>query len=161
MTQIKAIIFDWGDTLMRDFPQFKGAMAHWERVEEIPKVKETLEILSGKYVCCVASNAGDSDTELMALALNRVGIKKYFHHLFTSRELKAAKPNPDFFKKVVENLNFKPEECMMVGNDYEKDIVPAKAVGIHTVLFAEEGRDAVFANADYVIHSIDQLHNVI
>jgi len=27
---IKALIFDWGDTVMRDFPDCKGPMADWE-----------------------------------------------------------------------------------------------------------------------------------
>jgi len=32
---IRALIFDWGDTVMRVFPEFSGPMAHWPRVEAV------------------------------------------------------------------------------------------------------------------------------
>lgn len=159
--KIKVIVFDWGDTLMRDFLEFKGPMAYWEKVEIIPGVKKALEIISSHYICCVASNAGDSSAEIMELALNRVNIDKYFNHLFTSRELEVSKPNPDFFKQIVNKLKLKPDECIFVGNDYEKDIVPAKAVGLYTVLFSEEDKSGTFTDADYSIHSMNKLHEVI
>ncbi|RFU64693.1 HAD family hydrolase [Peribacillus glennii] len=159
--QIKAVIFDWGDTIMRDFPEYKGAMAYWEKVEEITGMKEALEIISRNYICCVASNAGDSNAELMGVALNRVNIRKYFRHLFTSCELGVSKPNLNFFNKIVKKLSLRPEECIMVGNDYEKDIVPAKAVGIHTIFFTKESNNAIINDADYLINSMNKLDKVI
>jgi HAD superfamily hydrolase (TIGR01509 family) len=158
---IRAIIFDWGDTLMRDFPQSRGSMAYWEQVEAVPGVKEALEKISKEYICCVASNTGDSNAKLMGVALNRVDIKEYFQHLFTSLELGATKPNLDFFKNIIQKTNLKPNECIMVGNDYEKDIVPAKAVGIHTILFIDESKSVLFSDADFMISSMNELYEVI
>ena len=66
--KIKAIIFDWGDTLMYDYKEYSGAMVNWPHVQIISGVKETLDKLNEKYICCVASNAGDSDVELMEKA---------------------------------------------------------------------------------------------
>lgn len=158
---IKAVIFDWGDTLMRDFPQFEGPMAYWEKVEVIPGVKKALEIVSAHYICCVASNAGDSNAKIMELALKRADIDQCFKHFFTSRELRASKPNLDFFNQIVNKLKFRPDECIFVGNDYEKDIVPAKAVGLYTVLFSEKSESGTFTDADYSIHSMNKLYEVI
>ena len=39
----RCVLFDWGDTLMRDFPEFSGPMASWSHVEALPNVKEVLE----------------------------------------------------------------------------------------------------------------------
>ena len=162
MTQkIKAIIFDWGDTLMRDFPQYKGAMAYWEKVEGVPGVEEALKKLSADYICCVASNAGESNAELMGVALNRIHIKNYFTHLFTSRELGVSKPDLEFFNQIIKKLNLTPAECIMVGNDYIKDIVPAKAIGLHTILYTDNWNHTIFDDADYVITSMNQLNEVI
>ena len=36
------ILFDWGDTLMRVFPEFEGPMFTWPRVEVVSGIKETL-----------------------------------------------------------------------------------------------------------------------
>ena len=122
MRDIQAVIFYWGDTLMRDLNQYRGAMMQWPRVERIRGVEGALASLKGRVVLCVASNAGDSDASLMGRALERVGIRHFFDHLWTSRELGAAKPSPDFFRAVLRKLDLEPVSCVMVGNDYEKDI---------------------------------------
>lgn len=57
MKHVKAVVFDWGDTLMRAFEFY------WPRVALVPGVAEALEQLAGQVTLCVASNAGDSDAE--------------------------------------------------------------------------------------------------
>jgi HAD superfamily hydrolase (TIGR01509 family) len=156
MNAIQAVVFDWGDTLMRDLPQFEGAMVHWPRVERMPGVMETLGPLKGRAVLCVASNAGDSDAELMGRALERAGIRHYFDHLWTSSELGATKPSPAFFLAILRELELEPQGCVTVGNDYEKDIVPAKAAGMWTVWLAPLPAPKV-PDADAVIHAMEEL----
>ena len=117
---------------MRDLHS-EGPMAFWPEVALLPGVREALEAIGGSYVCCVASNAGDSDAALMGQALDRGGIRGYFRHLWTSRELGAAKPAPEFFAAILERLSLEAAECAFVGNDYAKDIAPARALGMRTV----------------------------
>ena len=156
----KALIFDWGDTLMRDFP-YEGAMVNWPRVEAVPGAKEALERLCGRFICAVASNAGLSDGELMAQALDKVGMRRYLRHFFTSRELGVEKPDLEFFREIVRRIGVEPEECVMVGNSYEKDIAPAKAVGMRTIwLSGNEAKEDHLA-ADFVIHSMGELEGAI
>lgn len=38
----RCVLLDWGDTLMRDFPEFSGPMAAWHHVEAVPNVREVL-----------------------------------------------------------------------------------------------------------------------
>lgn len=157
--QIQAVVFDWGDTLMRvlDFP---GPMAHWPRVEMVPGADEALRQLAGRVTCCVASNAGDSDAELLGLALARVGLRGYFEHVWTSRELGATKPHPDFFRGVLQRLELEPGECVMVGDDYDKDIVGARRVGMRAVWLAGEHVELA-PSADVVIGSMGELMEAI
>ncbi|MFD1676402.1 HAD family hydrolase [Alicyclobacillus fodiniaquatilis] len=135
--QIKALVLDWGDTVMRDYPDEAGAMVTWAKVEAIPGADVALGHFSKYFYCFLASNAGDSNSVLMGKALERVGIRQYFHHLFTSKELGASKPSPEFFRGVVRELELQPCECVMIGNDYYKDIVGAKNVGMRTIWFCE------------------------
>src|SRR5690349_7299263 len=114
----KAIIFDWGDTLMKDFTEYKGPMVQWPYVEAIPGVKESLHKIYKDYLCCVASNAGDSDGKLMKLALKRVELDGFFADFFTSKELGVEKPNIKFFQEILKTLNMTANEVIMVGNDY-------------------------------------------
>jgi FMN phosphatase YigB (HAD superfamily) len=156
MNALKAVIFDWGDTVMRDFPEYKGPMAYWPIVEIIKGIDKTLEYLQNKLICCLASNAGDSDAELMGIALSRTNLRPYFQHLFTSHELGAKKPDPIFYSQLLRKLDLEPEQCIVVGNDYQKDIVPAKSIGMITIWFSQHTDAASVPCADYSIDSIDK-----
>ncbi|MFC1726095.1 HAD family hydrolase [candidate division KSB1 bacterium] len=157
LNNIKAVIFDWGDTLMRDFPDFKGPMAYWKKIMVMPGVVTALERLHKEYILCAASNAGDSDAVMMGEALARAGIRRYFRRIYTSKELGFSKPDERFFLVIAKRIRVKPEECLMVGNDYEKDIIPAKSIGMKTVLFLEMDYVKKFESADFKVHSIKEI----
>lgn len=136
---IKAVIFDWGDTLMRDFAEEAGPMAFWSKVEVIDGVEEALKYLKSKNkILCVASNAGISDTNLMKMALKRGKIDSYFDFFFTSSEIGYKKPDPRFFLHICQKLNLLPFECLMIGNELNKDILGAKTAGLQTIWFNEK-----------------------
>lgn len=155
--QAKALIFDWGDTIMRDFPEMAGPMFTWPEVELIADADLVLRILSTRYMMVIATNAGESDTEAMKLALNRVGVSDYFDYFFSSRDLGVSKPDPDFFLKISGHLGLAAAECIMIGNSYEKDIVGAKLCGMKTVLFDEFGRYHETPLADITIGKLSEL----
>jgi HAD superfamily hydrolase (TIGR01509 family) len=161
MNTIKAIIFDWGDTVMRDFPEYPGPTAYWPKVEAVPGIEKALQQLPKDFVCCLASNAIDSDAGLMGLALSRVTLREYFRYLFTSRELGFKKPDPTFYREILRRMELQPEDCIAVGNDYEKDIVPAKSVGMYTIWFSTHPDSTLTPCADYTIAGMDQLVPVI
>lgn len=35
-----------------------------------------------------------------------------------------SKPNPDYYREILDKLGLQPEECLMVGNDVREDMVP-------------------------------------
>jgi FMN phosphatase YigB (HAD superfamily) len=39
--------------------------------------------------------------------------------------------------ELLEKLGFKPEECVMVGNDFDEDLVPTKALGMQVFLVTD------------------------
>jgi len=161
MNIIKAILFDWGDTVMRDFPAYPGPMAYWPEVEAVAGIETALQQLRKDFICCLASNAVDSDADLVGLALSRVNLRQYFQYLFTSRELKYQKPDPAFYREILRRVNLQPEQCIAVGNNYQKDIVPAKSVGIHTIWVSTHTCGVPAPYADYSIDSMDKLIPVV
>lgn len=158
---IKALIFDWGDTVMRDFPDKAGPMAYWDKVELISGAEVALSRLSNDYLCCIATNAGASDTDLMIKALKRVGADKYYRYFFSSKELGFNKPDVNFFIKITERISVNPENCVMIGNDYNKDISGAKASGMKTIFFNENRIKGNFIDADIIIGSMKELCEAI
>lgn len=157
---IKALIFDWGDTVMRDFA-LSGPMSSWEQVEWIPGAENALHHLSGKYPCVIATSADHSDTQEMIDALKRIGADQYFMHFFSSKDLGHQKPDPMFFFKIAEELEFDASSCVMIGNAYKKDITGAKAAGMQTVFFNEHSDTGNFRAADAIINNMSELAELI
>lgn len=48
-----------------------------------------------------------------------------------------CKPNPKYYQELLEKLGLKPEECMMVGNDFDEDIVPTESLGMQGFLLTD------------------------
>jgi putative hydrolase of the HAD superfamily len=130
-------------------------------VEIVAGIEKALQQLQKDFICCITSNAVDSDAELMGLALSRVNLRQYFQYLFTSRELGFKKPDPVFYREILSSINLEPEQCIAVGNDYQKDIVPAKSIGMLTVWYRQYPDTAPATCADSSIDSMDKLIPVI
>ena len=132
---IQVVVFDWGDTVMRVFPEYEGPMAHWPRVEAVPGVEEALSALHPRYRLVLSTNAAASGAALVRAALRRVGVEEHFEGVFTAGELGARKPEPAFFQAALRELGCGPQEAVMVGDDYEVDVVGAKAVGLRAIWY--------------------------
>lgn len=80
-----------------------------------------------------------------------------FDHITTYETAHYCKPNPDYYKEILENCMLKPEECMMIGNDVNEDIIPASALQIPTYLVKdyqigdESGIDTEAGSLDQVL----------
>ncbi len=136
---IRAVLFDWGGTLMREIPEFDGPMAGWPRVEAVPGAKEALRSLHGRHVLAVATNAVLSDEPLVRKALARAGLDPYFATVVTARDAGATKPDPEFFRAALDRVSCSPWETVMVGDSYFTDMVGAKVAGLRAVWFNPAG----------------------
>ena len=152
----KALIFDWGDTIRRDY-NLPGPMHSWEKVAWIPGAEEALIALQNHYTLIIATSANHSNTADMKKALAMVGADKYFNLFFSQIELGVAKPDPAFFSKTALLAGFLPESCTMIGNLYEKDIIGAKTTGMSTIFFNETKLPGPFPLADHIIFHMNEL----
>lgn len=92
-------------------------------------VVELLDELSKEHNLYVLSNAQASFT---IPELKELGIYDYFKDIAISSDYGIKKPNIMFFKEAINNFNLK-DDIVMIGNDYECDIKPAKKLGLKTV----------------------------
>lgn len=86
----------------------------------------------------------------------------------TSGEWNVAKPDPDFFARVVQFAAGEPHEIVYVGDHRDNDIMPAHAAGLRTVLLRRgpwghlwADDPAVVATADWIIDSLAELPDLI
>lgn len=71
------------------------------------------------------------------LRINWAGLKPEDFEFFTTYEdINYCKPNPEYYKEIVRRLGVKPEECLMVGNDVDDDMV-AEKLGMKVFLLTD------------------------
>jgi FMN phosphatase YigB (HAD superfamily) len=156
---IEAVVFDWGDTVMRDFRVYEGPMACWPRVEAVAGAKDALRALHPRHRLALATNASESDEALVRRALGRVGLDSFFELVFVSSALGVEKPDPRFFAGVLAGLRLPPPQVVIVGDNYDNDVRGAKAAGLWTVWFNPGGcaAPAGAAQHDAEISDLSQL----
>ncbi len=134
-TQLRVLIFDWGDTVMRTFPQYRGPMADWPEVVAEPGATEALTELARHYRLALATNARDSGSLAVRDALRRVRLDAVFDVVATSKEMGAAKPDPAFFRAVLARVGCGSDEAVMVGDSYDADVAGAKMAGLRAIWY--------------------------
>lgn len=66
------------------------------------------------------------------------GLEPEMFEVYTTYEdCHYCKPNPKYYLELLEKLGLKPEECVMVGNDFDEDIVPTEALGMKNFLLTD------------------------
>jgi len=131
--EITTLVFDWGDTLMHTIPGYLGAMVDWPRIAVVEDVSQALEQLSGRYRLVVGTNAADSTPAQVMAALDRGGLGKYFQKVFTAHELGGLrKPAVGYFHALQAALGEPAQHMLMVGDDYQVDVLGAYQAGWRT-----------------------------
>ncbi len=97
-------------------------------------------------------------TSAAPFLFSNLGLEKYFE-IFTPRETKFLKPDPRAFLAVLEKLKIKPEETLMVGDELERDLIPAKKLGMETILI--DRGDKIENTPVKKINSLAELKNIL
>lgn len=129
----------------------------YERViENTRHSREVLTELRHRCPMVLVSNFyGNLTTVLKEFGLNRL-----FDNVVESAVVGIRKPDPGIFSLGVEQLRLLPKQVAVVGDSYDKDIVPAAKVGCHTVWMKGEGwtnDEPDGQAADAIISDLDEL----
>lgn len=121
----------------------------------VDDARPVLDRLYNKYPMVLVSNFyGNVET-----VLEDFGLRKYFKSIVESAVVGVRKPDPRIFLLGVEALGLKPEEVLVVGDSYAKDIVPAESAGCKVAWLKGKGwtdkEDAV--THPCIISSLDEI----
>jgi putative hydrolase of the HAD superfamily len=102
-------------------------------------VRAVLDALQGGEVRCGVVTAGLSVKQ--AEKLIRLRVLPYFdpRAIFFSEQMGISKPNPKIYRKACAALGVEPSRALYVGDRPSHDVVPARAVGLKTVLYRGAG----------------------
>jgi putative hydrolase of the HAD superfamily len=154
--KLKHYIFDWGDTLMVDFPGAKGPMYLWDEVAAVAGAVETLAALHRDAGCYLATNARDSKTDDIVRALERVGLAVHIDRVFCFENVGNRKPSRAFFDTIMTAIGAAPSQAVIVGDSLESDVLGAMEAGLHGIWYNPAGREQDPRGAE-VIHSLTEL----
>jgi len=109
----------------------RGKLGH---TDPVPGALDTIKKLKKKYKVGVVSDA----PRLKAWQrLNLMGMDKLFDVVVAYEDTGRRKPDEMPFRAALEKLGVRPEEAVMVGDWYERDVEGAKNLGMKAVLVGE------------------------
>jgi HAD superfamily hydrolase (TIGR01549 family) len=115
--------------------EMEAGWSHAHFFELYDDALPTLEALRarGLKIGLLSNTARDLDAFVAHHGLNVDAV-------LTSRSHGKTKPHEAIFRRMLELLDVKPEEAVMVGDTIEDDIEGARAVGMEALLVDREGR---------------------
>lgn len=123
----------------------------------LPYAQETLAYLKKKYSLHIITNGF---SEVQHIKLTRCGIRPYFTHIILSDEAGYLKPHSGIFQYALEQCRAEPEDCLMIGDDYDSDITGARNAGIDQVYLTKSIPEKQHAST-YTIDCLSKLREVL
>lgn len=145
-----------------DYKIVAAAIVGYKRVKEgliypYPGTVATLAKLKKDYTLAVVSDAPRIQGWTRLVAMN---MQDMFNYIITFEDTHVKKLGLAPYRLALKKLKIKPNEAIMVGDCYKRDIAPAKRLGMTTV-FAKYGESKTKGKADYIINDISELLKIV
>lgn len=154
------VLFDWGDTVMRDYPEITTPMVEWETVEAVDGIADALAALhaSGRRIM-LATSAQISDESQIRGALTRGGVAQYFSKIYCFKNTNLPKGEA-FYRHILNDLKVPASDVMMVGDGFEKDVQIPNELGMFAVWFNPWTEEIRESELHVTIHTMGELRMV-
>jgi putative hydrolase of the HAD superfamily len=138
-----------------EFLHFVHDIPLQEYLQPNAELCEVLDAIPLKKV--IFTNASRDHAERV---LDLLGVRHQFSQIIDVRDMNyVSKPQPAAYRRICELLDVRPEECLLV-EDNARNLRPAKALGMTTVLVKDGSGDAD-ESVDYVIHRVEDIAQVL
>ena len=113
--------------LSEDYITYLGSFNHlFENTFEI------LDYLQNSYNLHIITNGFK---EIQQVKMQNANIDNYFKTVTNSESVGVKKPNPKIFNHALKVANANADQCIMIGDNYEADILGAINIGMDAVFF--------------------------
>ena len=151
------VLFDWGDTVMRDHPEITIPMVEWDTVEAMEGIADVLGYLrSGGRRIALATSAVISNEAQIRGALARVELDTYVEAIYCFKNSNLPKGEA-FYRYILSDLNIPASEALMVGDSFPNDVQAANAIGIFAVWFNPISDEVRTGELHATVHSMQEL----
>ena len=101
----------------------------------MPGCTEALSLLKPNFQLGIITNGF---TAIQNIKLDSGNLRPFFNHLLISEELNLSKPDTRIFRHAEAICKARPENCLMVGDNYESDVEGAVNAGWEAVHIIRE-----------------------
>lgn len=151
------ILFDWGDTVMRDDPASTVPMVEWQTIEVVEGIASVLEYLrSSSRRAILATSASISDENQIRGALARGRLDRYFSRIYCFKNTNLPKGEA-FYRHILSDLGISASEALMVGDGFEKDVQAANAAGMFAIWFNPRSKETRQGDLYVTVHTMQGL----
>jgi len=121
----------------------------------MPGLPNALKTDLKKYKKAILS---ESEKDFMLIKLKKLKLSKYFDLIIGNEDVGAKlKPNPEYYIIAFKELKLRPEECIMIGDHYEKDLeIAQKRFGMKVIFFGKQEK-----RANLCIESFEKIGEII
>ena len=123
-------------------------------IEPQVNLRDSIEEIRKYYRCVLVS---DAPNIWIKNVLNELNILDIFDGSIFSGEGHVRKSLLNAFDTIIENLGYTPKNCISIGDQENSDILPARQLGMTTIII-DNGNESL---ADYKITSVIQLPSLL
>ena len=124
----------------------------------VPGADALLEHLSHRYLVGALSNGFIG---IQARKLRSGGIDNYIKIMVLSDEVGITKPLPGIFECAMQRCACAPEEIVMIGDNYDADILGAHRMGWRTIFFNRKGVQVEENVATATVSSLNEIIDLL
>ena len=130
------------------------------RIKLFPQTLNVLKQLKevGKYTLVMLTNS-DGGREFKLGRIRALSLESYFDKIIISNDTSLNKPAIENFEYVINELDVSADECIMIGDHPEVDLINAKKLGFVTVWTKEYLKTDIHQN--YVDHEVMDIGQII
>lgn len=132
-----------------------------ERSEANPwciDANEALTLLGEKYRLGMVTN-GIPDVQ--RTKIDATGLADRFQAIVVSGELAIGKPEPAIYQHALQLMGSSPEETIMVGDSFARDVIGSQAIGIRAVWISMGREQPEGAEPWLVVESLAELPDIL
>ncbi len=118
-----------------------------------PDAFEILQYLQSRYSLHLITNGF---AEVQWIKIENSGLRPFFEHIIISEEVGTQKPDKQIFEIAMNRAFTSAEECLMIGDNFNTDIIGARNAGMDQVYFNPK-RNRIKDKVTYVVNSLNEL----
>lgn len=122
-----------------------------------PYTIELMEYLYREYELHILTNGF---SEIQSVKIQYCGLNKYIKNLITSEAAGFKKPDVRMFEYALHQANAEPETTIMIGDEFDVDIVGATNAGIDTIFVNFQG-NFNGVEATFKVHSLKEIMDIL